>query len=52
MQQDLVNLADVANEIEWSRAESLIDLIRLRGYDPGRDLHTGHAELRAIWTGE
>lgn len=48
-QQDLVNLAKVADEVEWSRAESAIELIVMRGYNRGRDLGAGLAELRAIW---
>jgi predicted nucleotidyltransferase len=48
-QQDLVNLAKVADELEWSLAESSIDLIRVRGYHRGRNLHAGLAELRTIW---
>ena len=48
-QQDLVNLAKVADEQEWSCAESSIDLIRMRGYHRGGGLHAGLAELRAIW---
>lgn len=48
-QQDLVNLAKVADEEEWSRAESSIELVLARGFDRGRDLRAGLVEIRAIW---
>lgn len=48
-QQDLVNLARVADESEWNRAESAIELIGQRGFDRGRNLQAGLVELRSIW---
>lgn len=50
-QQDLVDLASVADEREWQRAEVAIELIRQRGFSRGRDLRTGLAELRALADG-
>lgn len=47
-QQDLVNLAAVADDAEWKRAEAAIDLILQRGFSRGRDLRAGLAELRAL----
>ena len=49
-QQDLTSLAKVADEVEWSRAKSSIDLIIARGYGRGRDLHAGLDEIQAIWS--
>ena len=48
-QQDLVSLAKVADEVEWSRAESSIELVIARGFDRGRDLRAGLVEIRGIW---
>lgn len=47
-QQDLVDLAGVADEAEWQRARDAIELIDERGFSRGRDLRAGLAELRAI----
>lgn len=47
-QQDLVELAKVADELEWKRAETAVELIRQRGFSRGRDLHAGLAEIRAL----
>lgn len=47
-QQDLVNLAKVADDDEWKRAEQAIELIRERGFSRGRDLRVGLAEIREL----
>ena len=47
-QQDLVDLANVADDREWQRAEAAIELIRQRGFSRGRDLRAGLAEIRAL----
>jgi hypothetical protein len=47
-QQDLVELAKVADPLEWKRAETAVELIRQRGFSRGRDLHAGLAEIRAL----
>ena len=47
-QQDLVDLASIADDREWQRAEAAIELIRQRGFSRGRDLHAGLAETRAL----
>lgn len=47
-QQDLVDLANVADDREWQRAEAAIELIRQRGFSRGRDLRAGLAEIRAV----
>jgi hypothetical protein len=47
-QQDLVELAKVADALEWQRAEAAIELIRQRGFSRGRDLLAGLAEIRAL----
>jgi nucleotidyltransferase AbiEii toxin of type IV toxin-antitoxin system len=47
-QQDLVDLANVADGQEWQRAEAAIELILQRGFSRGRDLRAGLAEIRAL----
>ena len=47
-QQDLIDLAGVADGGEWKRAEAAIELIQQRGYSRGRDLRAGLTELRAV----
>lgn len=47
-QQDLVDLAHVADAREWQRAEAAIELIQQRGFARGRDLYAGLAEIRAL----
>lgn len=47
-QQDLVDLASVADHKEWERAEAAIELILQRGFSRGRDLRAGLAEIRAL----
>lgn len=47
-QQDLVDLASVADDREWKRAEDAIELIEQRGFSRGRDLHAGLAEIRLL----
>lgn len=47
-QQDLVDLAGVADAQEWQRAEEAVELILLRGFSRGRDLRAGLAEIRAL----
>lgn len=47
-QQDLVELAKVADALEWQRAEAAIELIQQRGFSRGRDLQAGLAEIRAL----
>lgn len=47
-QQDLVNLAAVADDTEWERADAAIELILQRGFSRGRDLRAGLAEIRAL----
>jgi predicted nucleotidyltransferase len=47
-QQDLVDLARVADELEWRRAEASVALIQQRGFSRGRDLVTGLAEIRSL----
>ena len=44
--EDLVQLARVADAVEWSRAAEAIGLIVARGFDRGRDLAGALAELR------
>lgn len=46
-QQDLVDLANVADDREWQRAEAAVELILQRGFSRGRDLQAGLAEIRA-----
>lgn len=45
--QDLVELAVVADEIEWNRAASAVALVSERGFGRGRDLTAELARLRA-----
>lgn len=47
-QQDLVDLAGVADGREWQRAEEAVELIHQRGFSRGRDLRAGLTELRAL----
>lgn len=47
-QQDLVDLASIADDREWQRAEAAIELIQQRGFSRGRDLRAGLAEIRAL----
>lgn len=47
-QQDLVDLARVADEHEWERAEAAIHLVDQRGFSRGRDLRAGLDEIRAL----
>ncbi len=47
-QQDLVELANVADDKEWQRAEAAVELILQRGFSRGRDLRAGLAEVRAL----
>jgi hypothetical protein len=47
-QQDLVDLAKVADDREWQRAEEAIELIEQRGFSRGRDLRAGLVEIRAL----
>lgn len=47
-QQDLVDLAAVASEVEWDRATRSIAVIAQRGFSRGRDLAAGLAEIRAL----
>jgi hypothetical protein len=47
-QQDLVELARVADVLEWRRAEASVALIQQRGFSRGRDLIAGLAEIRSI----
>jgi nucleotidyltransferase AbiEii toxin of type IV toxin-antitoxin system len=47
-QQDLVDLANVADAPEWQRAEAAVELILQRGFSRGRDLRAGLAETRAL----
>ena len=47
-QQDLVDLASIADDREWQRAALAIELIQQRGFSRGRDLHAGLAEIRAL----
>jgi hypothetical protein len=47
-QQDLVNLARVATDQEWQRAEAAVELIQQRGFSRGRDLRAGLAEIRSL----
>lgn len=47
-QQDLVDLARVAGDHEWQRAEAAIELIVQRGFSRGRDLRAGLAEIRSL----
>jgi hypothetical protein len=47
-QQDLVDLAHVADLHEWARADAAIELIQQRGFARGRDLRAGLAEIRAL----
>lgn len=47
-QQDLVNLASVADNAEWQRAEAAVELIVQRGFSRGRDLQAGLDEIRAL----
>jgi len=49
-QQDLVDLASVADDREWQRAEQAIELIQLRGFSRGRDLRAGLVEIRSLAT--
>lgn len=47
-QQDLVELAKVADATEWSRAETAVVLIQQRGFSRGRDLGAALAELHTL----
>jgi Nucleotidyl transferase AbiEii toxin, Type IV TA system len=47
-QQDLVDLANVADDREWQRAEAAVELILQRGFSRGRDLRAGLAEIRGL----
>jgi predicted nucleotidyltransferase len=47
-QQDLADLANVADDKEWQRAEAAVELILQRGFSRGRDLRAGLAEIRAL----
>jgi hypothetical protein len=47
-QQDLVALANVAEDEEWQRSGAAIELILHRGFSRGRDLRAGLAEIRAL----
>jgi hypothetical protein len=47
-QQDLVELARVADVLEWRRAEASVVLIQQRGFSRGRDLVAGLAEIRSL----
>ncbi|MEO7731093.1 MAG: nucleotidyl transferase AbiEii/AbiGii toxin family protein [Kofleriaceae bacterium] len=47
-QQDLVELAGVADDGEWRRAEASVAVIQQRGFARGRDLVAGLAEVRAL----
>lgn len=47
-QQDLVELARVADVLEWKRAEAAVTLIQQRGFSRGRDLIAGLAEVRSL----
>jgi hypothetical protein len=47
-QQDLVELAAVADDLEWRRAEASIALIKQRGFSRGRDLVAGLSEVRSL----
>jgi predicted nucleotidyltransferase len=47
-QQDLVELARVADDLEWKRAEVAIEVIQQRGFSRGRDLRAGLAEIRSL----
>jgi len=47
-QQDLVELAAVADATEWARAATTIELIAQRGFARGRDLRAGLAEVRLL----
>lgn len=44
---DLLALAGVANEQDFSQASAILKLIMDRGYNRGRDLETGLEELRS-----
>jgi hypothetical protein len=47
-QQDLIDLAGVADDGEWRRAAAAVELIEQRGFSRGRDLRAGLAELRSL----
>jgi predicted nucleotidyltransferase len=47
-QQDLVALANVADDREWQRAEAAVELILQRGFSRDRDLRAGLAEIRGL----
>lgn len=47
-QQDLVDLANVADDREWQRAEAAVELILQRGFSRGRDLRAGLDEIREL----
>lgn len=47
-QQDLVELAAVADDLEWRRATESIALIEQRGFSRGRDLAAGLREIREL----
>ena len=44
---DLLALADVADEQDLSQASAILKLMTDRGYNRGRDLETSFEELRA-----
>ncbi len=46
--QDLVELAKVADALEWDRATQAVQLIHARGFDRGRDLLGSLRELRGL----
>lgn len=50
-QQDLVELAGVADDLEWQRAEAAIELVHQRGFSRGRDLRAGLDEIRSLGDG-
>ena len=45
---DLRNLAQVANEVEWQRAEDAVKLIAKSGYSRDRDLESDLKNLRRV----
>lgn len=50
-QQDLVDLAAIADEREWQRAAAAVELVVQRGFSRGRDLRASLSELRAAVNG-
>jgi hypothetical protein len=47
-EEDLLALARVADDAEWTRATESVGLIEARGFERKRDLRTAMAELRAL----